>query len=719
MPNRQRSHRERTWIHQPLARTTPMTFRQRRPPAFFTLFVACALPMIAADTCRADDDHPSSAFRFPTVPAEHRHVRLLLENALRYAAPEHHLIDASSGYPVEGWNHDPKGGLYLRSFTQLTAVGQWLELLANIVSGHAETPFLSRDAALEKLNNLVRNLRADQHNPRLSAEGLLSNFLDLATGQRLGPLASDVDKRKFAEAFGAEKGESIWKALIAKGWIAPRNEDREAEVHRIDKFGYDYFDGPLAPFADEPTRQKVLAILDQRVVMAVFGDNANLSASVAKAIGALLHPAVRDMPGIAAPRRELEQFLEDQRAGYTRLYDVRAGLFNFGWDATRDRLFGWEDLQGKWTTGHIDYFVNEFRAPATFVVLRYGLPVEAIGNLGIKFKSYAMPDGRRLYALAPWEGSAFQAMGLGVWLGEVNRPGWRRLLDNVVAIEVDYATRHGLPGFLSESYTGNGTQYTGSVGIPAITVVPRPRLTDAASLYTLGAAYTIAPERVEKFLAANWDAVSRTFTDHGPWEGYNVTRHEVIPFQTTAHTLALVLGLLRTGSEHMARYVESKGLAGRLAELFPAPGGPVDLLSDAADAFAWTDKESRHQSRRENEAFHVQSDLVHFLGIALMAKASHGVNLSGGRLRVRYRSTGAIEPVTIALKPVVNPQAAGLIAKEIFTRFEPTKDGEAVIEVPLPEMPGLTQVKEIVFSYEPGASGRPVDVTLTSVECLP
>jgi hypothetical protein len=432
-----------------------------------------------------------------------------------------------------------------------------------------------------------------------------------------------------------------------------------------------------------------------------------------------LHPEIKDKPGIAGPRRELEQFLEDQDAGYKRLYDAGAGLFDFGWDATRDRLFGWEDLQGKWTTGHIDYFVNEFRGPATFVVLRYGLPAEAIGNLGIKFKSYALRDGTRLYALAPWEGSAFQAMGLGVWLGETRRPGWRELLDNVVAIEVDYSARHGLPGFLSESYTGNGTQYTGAVGIPEITVVPRPRLTDAASLYTLGAAYTIAPERVENFLAANWETVSRAFTDHGPWEGTNVSRHAVIPFQTTAHTLALVLGLLRTGSEHMTRYVESKGLAGRLEELFPSSTERIDFLSGAADAFAWTDKESHQQSRREQAAFRVRSDRVQFLGIALVAKAPRGVNLSGGRLRVGYRSADAIEPVTIALKPVVNPQGAGLIAKEIFTRFEPTKGNEAIIEVPLPEMPGLTQVKEVVFSYEPGSSGRAIDVTLTGVEYTP
>jgi hypothetical protein len=695
-----------------------MTFPQRRAPACSPLLIACGALLLATGAARGADDAPPDAFRFPTVFPEHRHVRMLLENALRYASPSNNLIDPSSGYPVEGWNNDPKQGLYLRSFTQLTAVGHWLELLANVVAGYADTPYLSRDEALEKLTQLVRALRADQRDPRLSAEGLLSNFMDLASGQRVGPLGTDVDKRKFVDTFGAEKGEAIWKALIAKGWLVPRNQDREADIRRNPQFGAAHFDGALAPFADEPTRQKILAILDQRVVLAVFGDNANLSSSVAKAIGALLNPRVRHLPVIDAQVRELERFLEDQQAGYTRLYNARAGLFNFGWNATRNRFFGWEDLQGNWTTGHIDYFVNEFRGPATFVVLRYNLPMDAIKNLGFKMKCYRLQDEKTVYMLAPWDGSAFEAMGFGDWLGEVDRPGWRALLDNVVAIEVDYSTRHRLPGFLSECYTGNGTEYTGSVGIPEIAVVSQPRVTDAASLYTLGVAYTIAPDRVEKFLAANWDVVSRTLSDHGPWEGYNVTRREVISVQTSAHTLALALGLLRTGSEHMTRYLNSKGLAGRLSELFP-PGEPVDLLSSKAEAFAWTDKESRSQSRREKAAFHIQSDRVQFLGIALVATAPGGFNLSGGRLRVGYRCAGALEPVTITLKPVTNPQAAGLIAKEIFTRFVPTKDGEAEIDVPLPGMPGLTEVKEVVLTYEPGASGRPIDLTLTRVVCAP
>ena len=88
-------------------------------------------------------------------------------------------------------------------------------------------------------------------------------------------------------------------------------------------------------------------ILDQRVVLLVFIDNANLSGSVAKSIGALLRPGIKDRPEIAELRRELEQFLDVQQEGYARLYDAKAGQFYFGWDATKDRLFGWTDLARK------------------------------------------------------------------------------------------------------------------------------------------------------------------------------------------------------------------------------------------------------------------------------------------------------------------------------------------------------------------------------------
>ena len=320
-------------------------------------------PAAGARPTRSDRLKPDEAsFRFPTVPPGHAHVRALLENALRYVDPAAGLFDEVSGYPVEGWNRDPERQFSLRSFTQLTAIGHAMELLACLAAGEAEVPFLSRKEALTRLAKLVASLRQDQRDPKLGAGGLLVNFLDLNSGRRQSPLTGSADREPFLAAFGPEKGQAIWAALAAQGWIIPRGDGREADIMRGERYGYDHFDGALALFRDEATRQRILTLLDRRVVLVVFGDNANLSASAAKTIGALLHPSVKDDPAAAEIRRELECFLDDQAPGYARLYDARVGQFYFGWDATRDRLFGWEGLQGQWVTGHMDYLVNEFRA---------------------------------------------------------------------------------------------------------------------------------------------------------------------------------------------------------------------------------------------------------------------------------------------------------------------------------------------------------------------
>ncbi len=125
-------------------------------------------------------------FNYPNVPRGHPHMRLLLDNAFQYVNPVHGIVDPASGYPVEGWNQDPDKGLFLRSFTQLTAIGTWIELLANVAAGYADNPFFSRESALDGLSLAVNSLLEDQRNPSLAAKGLLVNFLGLDGGDTQG-----------------------------------------------------------------------------------------------------------------------------------------------------------------------------------------------------------------------------------------------------------------------------------------------------------------------------------------------------------------------------------------------------------------------------------------------------------------------------------------------------------------------------------------------------
>jgi hypothetical protein len=332
-------------------------------------------------------------------------------------------------------------------------------------------------------------------------------------------------------------------------------------------------------------------------------------------------------------------------------------------------------------------------------------------------KPYRSRDGKVTYSLAPWEGSAFQALGLGLSLGETARPSWRVLLENVVNIEIDFATRKSLPGFLSESYTGQGVQYTGAVGIPELAVSPKPRITDAASLYCLGVAYSVEPDQLEHFLMNNWPVISSLFTDHGPWEGYNVARREKIQFQTTAHTLSLTLGLIGTGSAQLKRYAEHKGISDRIDSFFPTGKG-ADLMARDTEAVAWCNKESQVHTERMPEAFRVRGDEIKFLGIAFIPRAKEGVNLSGGVLSLHYRSAKALGPVAIELKPGGNVPP-GLISKQLFTHFEQTGEREAEIQIPLPATIGLSNIKEVVITHDRGSDATPIDVSVTRLKIQP
>jgi hypothetical protein len=650
-------------------------------------------------------------YHFPEVDPKHTHMRQLLENAFRYADPARQMTDATSGYPFEGWNHEPANAVYLRSFTQLTAIGEWLELMANIAAGYADNPFVSRDQAKTCLIQVVGSLRHDQFDPQLSAKGLLANFIGFENSRRLPPLSEIIEKQKFIDAFGEETAGTLWEALRLKGWIIPRRDDQEADIKRRDKYGANFFDGPLAHFAREPVKTQIMALLDRRVVQVIFGDNANLSASMAKAIGALLRPEIRDDPAIVALRAEMELFLENQKAGYAQLFDEETGTFVFGWDATRGRWFGWEDAAGNNTVGHMNYLGNEFRGPLMFVALRYGFPGAVIANAGFTIQPYHNQDGNDIYTLATWDGSAFEAFGLSLFMQELQNPGWRRILENTVDIELDFAARNQLPGFLSESYSGQGVEYTGRIGISDVAVTAEPRITNAPSLYTLGVAFQIAPDKIERFLEMNWPVISGLFTDHGPWEGYDTDCRHAIEYQTTSHTLSLILGVIGSAPDNMRRYLEFKGLRDSLFAWY-APGDAVDFLSKETQITSGTSDGSPISFTREEGAFRVEGPSLRNAAIKMTVPAPEGVNLANGELIIRYRASAPIDHAVVTLNRVAgDPYAAPQFPNQVFIRFKATERAEAEIRVPFPATPGLARTKGLVIAF--GNDTEPVNVALT------
>jgi len=677
-------------------------------------FVSVLVPGFVHETLSgAEERGANREFRFPKLNPAHEHMRLLLENAVRYVDPIHGIADHVSGYPAEGWNPP------LRTFTQLTAIGKWTELLANIAAGYADNPYISRESALSNLSLVMKSLRADQKNPSLSARGLLVNFISIDGAERTGPLQEDIEKREFIETFGEKEGSAIWQALVEKGWILPEGQRQRGKIKRSEQYGAVHFDGVLAPFAQEPLKSSIMGILDQRVVLVIFGDNVNLTASLAKSVGALMKPEIKDHPQASALRGEMESFVDAQKCGYEHLFDPQTGTFYFGWNATTDRMVGWDDGQGNWVGGQMNYFINEFRGPWILTVLRYGLPEASIRNAGFKIKPYKKIDGRDIHALAAWEGSAFQLLGLSLFMQENLNSGWTKSLENIIEIELDYSRRKNLPGFLSESYSGNGAEYTGHIGIPDIAVTDKPLISHAPSLYTLGVAYMVAPEKIEGFLAGHWPMISGLLTSHGPWEGYNTSTREPIAFQTTAHTLSLILGGIGSAHDNMNRYLTLKGLTGRLENLYE-PGGPLNLFSPGNQVTPWTADHKTIHFKRQKGGCRFQALLAGTCGIKFEVPEDRGISLSNGTLRIRYRTKTPVENALLSVRRAKDDPFPKLsIPIEIFTRFEATNGGEKEIEIVLPATPALHGIKE--FSLVLGNSGEktPVDISISRFDFHP
>ena len=139
-----------------------------------------------------------------------------------------------------------------------------------------------------------------------------------------------------------------------------------------------------------------------------------------------------------------------------------------------------------------------------------------------------------------------------------------------------------------------------------------------------------------------------------------------------------------------------------------------------ARVFAWNDKDIPTQSSREPGGFRVRTEKQGEAGIAFVPHAPEGVNLSGGLLSLRYRSTTPLEKAIITLKPVVDsPAVERLIPTEIFTRFAATDGREVEVQIPLPATPGLSRIKELVITFGPETKGKPIDLTITHLAVSP
>ena len=145
-------------------------------------------------------------------------------------------------------------GLFLRSFTQLTAIGLWMELLANIAAGrgrYARTSPASRPC--DPADAPGQEPAPGPAGPAARRRGAARQLPRPGDRQAARPARPRTwTSRSSSTSSAGRRGEAIWKALAAKGWIAPaqRTAARRPSSGTASTAD-DHFDGPLSRYCDD------------------------------------------------------------------------------------------------------------------------------------------------------------------------------------------------------------------------------------------------------------------------------------------------------------------------------------------------------------------------------------------------------------------------------------------------------------------------------------
>ena len=192
-----------------------------------------------------------------------------------------------------------------------------------------------------------------------------------------------------------------------------------------------------------------------------------------------------------------------------------------------------------------------------------------------------------------------------------------------------------------------------------------------------------------------------------------------IQYQTTSHTLALILGAIGSAPDNLRRYLEFKGLHDGLLAWY-APGDAVDFLAKETQIIPWTRDGSPITFSRGTNSIHIAGRPLQTGAVTLNVSAAEGVSLANGELLIRYRASTPVEHTVITLNKVPGgPYAAPQFPNQILVRFNATKNGEGEIHIPLPATPGLKRTKGLVITFGNDAKPVTVDLTFTALNFVP
>jgi|GEM_PF-2424366 len=434
-----------------------------------------------------------------------------------------------------------------------------------------------------------------------------------------------------------------------------------------------------------------------------LGDNANLSVSLGAAIGALLKSNVAADGTVKSIRSKLDTFLERQRPGFQYLYKADAGRFRRGWNFASSSWVGGDSAV-------VDYFGDEFRGGVTFIAARYGFADSVYTSLRRQTTEYTLSTGEKIQSVMPFDGGAFQMLWPSLTMPETDSAELNTMLRNFVRIALDHAAVNNLPGFLSASYSGID-QYAGNAGINALSANASPRNERASSLYTLGAAYQIAPVEVGALLERIFSQCPGLESAHGLWEGVNLETGQVVEEQIAANVITFVLGLAGTGPENMKRYLNDKALLTRLDSLY-RPETTIDLAASGAGFLDFSTREGFFAAWTEGDEYHVLGDNVQQVLSVFFQK---GVPSSASGLRIKYRSTTPVGAARLEFKEW--EKGVLKVRHSVPLAFTNTGGSEQLMVTELPAGIGLFNIDEAVLVIEQG--GTPIGLTLTDLDLAP
>ena len=389
------------------------------------------------------------------------------------AGPGHHR--RRRGYPVEGWNHDPGKGLFLRSFTQLTAIGAVGRSAGRRSRpGRPTTVHLATRGPRWTARWSSTACGTTSRIPAVGARACWATSSDLAADGASWAAVRDRRqriRRRFRAGKGRRPSGRPWRKR-AGSFRALAGQD--ADIRRGAAYGSQPLRRPLAPFADDA---------DQEPAHGALGPASSWWPSATTPICPCRSPRRSGRcwgrhPGgdprargpFAAKLRKWNIFSKTSGRATSSSTTARSGMFRFGWDASARhvlRLGGLPTAIGRsatWTTWSTS-FAGRPRSSCSATAC----PTTALANLGFKIKPYRLagrPDA--VYIAGPLgrlgvPGARPQPLDVET----CTIPSWKRSCENLVDVEIDYCSAATICPASSPNPTPAATPvYTGASAFP-------------------------------------------------------------------------------------------------------------------------------------------------------------------------------------------------------------------------------------------------------------